>query len=176
MAKMWSFSLQGGSYDSSDPPWLRACQKISIVTPVSVFQTLAFFPRLANIHHQGSEILQYSIIKPVIGGYLSQNGPKRVNWGKMIRHYRKLDFVSYLGHYKWYLHIWGVHTQVLMVKYHFKASYRLIRWLLAAITWCYCVLTFDCQIFSHSRRLVWSHYNVLFCFLNLQMNYTMANN
>ena len=54
-----------------------------------LIQTVAFFPRLANIHHQRSEISQYNIIKPVIE-----------NWGKMTRHYRKLYFVSYLGHYK----------------------------------------------------------------------------
>ena len=60
-----------------------------------------------------------NIIKPVIGGYLRQNCPKRVNWDKMTRHYRKLYFVTYLGRYYRYLHIRSVYTQGLMVKYHF---------------------------------------------------------
>ena len=38
----------------------------------------------------------------------------------MTRQYRKFYFVSYLGRYYRYLYIWGVYTQVLMVKYHLK--------------------------------------------------------
>ena len=48
--------------------------------------------------------------------------------------------------------LWCVYTQVLMIKYHFKASYRLMMWLVVATIWCSGF--FCCQLVCRSLQRV----------------------